>query len=339
VVRLNLVNHEPDGVLIGGPAVDMGYDTVVDLSAEGTLDWVRWQGAGEFYVTSRMAVGKPLIKEEFEMFGIGRKGGFSDYDKHVYPAYRWTNGTPPNVTGKNKGGINRYNRGEQAYTSGGFRITVAADTTPRMLTIYAGSYNCTNEFKAVLSDGLPFFAALSFPQRNHFCDARTALPGLLLERLAVCAGPAQSNFNVELRSESGLCEQGEICCGGSVRIGHLNMVGFVPGHHLVTRYPVGHCVHDRPLRTGLAPAPLRFLPRQLYHLGTAEIHLEPPLLKKDSAPDNFARFGNASQRATTEAEVHRGLTMRVAAGPSADVMCRRRAPRDEENPNVFIGRP
>ena len=40
------------------------------------------------------------------------------------------------------------------------------------------------------------------------------------------------------------------------------MVGLVLGHHLVAGHAVGHRVHDRPLRRGRIPPPLRFLQRR-----------------------------------------------------------------------------
>ncbi len=151
VAQLTVKDMVPDGKL-SGTAKDYGHYELVDLTTEGTLDWVRWEGAGEIYATIRKDVATKYIGENFEMFGIGRKGGYGNWGDFVFPDYTWTDGTP-NPSGTSQGGVNNYVSGEQAYSSGGFRFTVEADATPKVLTVYAGSYNCTNELRAVLSDG------------------------------------------------------------------------------------------------------------------------------------------------------------------------------------------
>lgn len=151
VAQLTVKDMVPDGKL-SGTAKDYGHLELVNLTADGTLDWVRWEGAGEAYATIRKDVATKYIDENFEMFGIGRKGGYANWSDFIFPDYTWTDGTPT-PSGTSEGGVNYYVSGEQAYSSGGFRFTVEADATPKVLTVYAGSYNCTNELRAVLSDG------------------------------------------------------------------------------------------------------------------------------------------------------------------------------------------
>ena len=61
----------------------------------------------------------------------------------------------------------------------------------------------------------------------------------------------------------GLGQQGCVGLLGALGVGHLDVVGLVPGHELVAGDAVGHGVHDRPLRGGRLPAALGLLRGQL----------------------------------------------------------------------------
>ena len=77
---------------------------------------------------------------------------------------------------------------------------------------------------------------------------------------------------------------------GAVGVGDLDVVGLVPGHHLVARDAVGHGVHDRPLRRRGLPAALGLLGGQFDDAGPAEVHLQPAVVDEDPRPDDLARL-------------------------------------------------
>ena len=64
-------------------------------------------------------------------------------------SYTWSDGTP-NVTGSTATGVYI---GWAGLVYRGFQITVPADTTPRILTIYVGVYATQGRLVAHLSDG------------------------------------------------------------------------------------------------------------------------------------------------------------------------------------------
>src|SRR5580658_5964584 len=99
------------------------------------------------------------------------------------------------------------------------------------------------------------------------------------------------------------------CVGASriAAVGHLHVVGLVLGHQLIARHTVEHGVHDGPLRSGIAPAPLRLLFRQLDHLGASDVGVQPSAFHVNAAPDDLARLADTFDGAAAETEIHRGL--------------------------------
>ncbi len=159
-----------------------------------------------------------------------------------------------------------------------------------------------------------------------------------LERLAVGLRAADADGEAEFGGEGGFGVEGEVGFLRAVRVGDLDVVGFVAGHHLVSRDAVGHGVHDRPLHRRLFPAAFRFRERERDYFGAAEVHLEFPAFNEDAAPDDFTGFGDAAHGAATKAEIHRRLAERVGASVSADVVRGRGAARDQKHPYIFVGR-
>lgn len=142
------------GVLQGGFQSITDSGTVVNLTAEGTLDWANWghEAGGDF---NHKEVGGLAVDQisNWTAFNIG--SAFLEWDgfQGLLFGYSWTNGTPlasvsttgfsPEANWINFNGS----------LGSGFQFTVPADTTRRVLRVYAGSHNCTVRIRGTLSDG------------------------------------------------------------------------------------------------------------------------------------------------------------------------------------------
>ncbi len=144
-----------------------------------------------------------------------------------------------------------------------------------------------------------------------------------------------------MRFEAEFGEGGGFDAGGAVglffvgAIDDLNVVGFVAGHHLVASDAFEHGVHDGPLRCGFLPAAIGFGFGQFHDFGDADVGLEFAIHDENAAPDDVAGFADAFERATAEAEVHRGLSLGRSTFPAADEVGRRCSAADEQHPDVF----
>jgi hypothetical protein len=128
------------GTLIGSAAT---APTNVDLTAEGTLDWADWgesSGIPPNFLEQK-AGGTNQISDATT---IGAGSGPNLFGNAVV-TYSWTDGTP-DLAETNTSGI--YFLG----LDNGYQISVPADTTTKLLTVYAGAYGSIVNFKASLSD-------------------------------------------------------------------------------------------------------------------------------------------------------------------------------------------
>src|ERR1044071_856020 len=91
-------------------------------------------------------------------------------------------------------------------------------------------------------------------------------------------------------------------------IDDLDVVGFVPRHHLIAADAFKNRVHDGPLRSGFAPAPLGFFLGKFDDLGDTQISMQPAIHDEDAAPNDMAGFRDAFERATTKPEIDRKST-------------------------------
>ena len=114
------------------------------------------------------------------------------------------------------------------------------------------------------------------------------------------------------------------------------MVGAVAGHHLVLRYAVKDSVNDGPGWRGLAPAAVGFFFRECDYGAAAEVDVERAGLDEDAAPDDFAGFANAFERASAQGEVHGGLALAAGAGVSAGEVIGGGCAGDLEDPDEVI---
>jgi hypothetical protein len=112
----------------------------VDLTAEGTADWVHW-GLETSASVNRKA-GVPARISDFTPLGTANLLRYADN----HSAYSWSDGLPTTATNGTTTGVFLTN------LSSGFQLTVSADETPRVLRLYVGAYAARGRLLAYLSD-------------------------------------------------------------------------------------------------------------------------------------------------------------------------------------------
>ena len=115
--------------------------TAVNLTAEGTTDWVHW---GEANLNRKAGVTAQL--SSYAVVGTGTVITYFNDPRTV----SWTDGQPTASSSGNRNGI--YIDG----TGQGFSFTAPADTTLRTLVVHVGGYKSGGTLTAHLSDGSAF---------------------------------------------------------------------------------------------------------------------------------------------------------------------------------------
>ncbi len=126
------------GSLSGSLATPSGTQNLTSL---GTLDWAHWG-----LTTAASFDHNASVTQQISNFTIVGTGPANQYGNNAF-GYSWTNGTPTGSVTNSTTGI--YIQG----VGNGFTITAPADTTPRTLTVYVGTYNAQGRLVASLSDG------------------------------------------------------------------------------------------------------------------------------------------------------------------------------------------
>ena len=130
------------GTLLGDAAT---APASVDLTALGALDWADWgvaSGNPPNYMEQK--VGGTNQISDLTLIGPAPNGSLTYNNALV--AYSWSDGTPDASIAGTTTGIyfNDINNG--------YQITVPADQTNKILTVYAGGWNCQIQLEASLSD-------------------------------------------------------------------------------------------------------------------------------------------------------------------------------------------
>jgi len=115
--------------------------TTVNLTTEGTLDWVYWYNVGTNITFEHKSVATQSISN---YTAVGK--GTVSFAKRA-TNFKWTDGTP-----KVKGFMDK-----GLYVAGlnnGFQLTVPAGTTPQTLKVYVGVTNAQGKLTATLSDNI-----------------------------------------------------------------------------------------------------------------------------------------------------------------------------------------
>src|ERR1700743_3065220 len=138
-------------------------------------------------------------------------------------------------------------------------------------------------------------------------------------------------FEVMVRSanvhfESHVAQSG--CLGGKSKVGavfcrsvwNLNVIGFVPAHHLIACYTAKHGMHDWPLPSGHLPAPLGLLVGQRNCPSAPKIGLQTVVLDIDAAPYDWSRFANSFNGRASQAKKGNWLALAKRAMVAARQM-------------------
>ena len=114
--------------------------TAVNLTTEGTLDWVHWGDAA-----GSAATRKAGVTPQISTFTIVGSGNLTNYNNDAR-LISWTGGTPLASSTNNAGGSFISNVGQ------GYSFTAPADTSPRTLIVHVGGYSSGGTLTAHLSD-------------------------------------------------------------------------------------------------------------------------------------------------------------------------------------------
>ncbi len=129
--------------------------STVDLTSEGTADWVHWG-----LITNASFDYKALVNRKISNFTALGTNEVQNYGDN-FTTFSWSDGTPTPATNGTTTGV---------FITGltnGFQLAAPADATPRRPNVYVGGYGGQGQFQAYLSD---LSAALTPLQRTSTPD-------------------------------------------------------------------------------------------------------------------------------------------------------------------------
>lgn len=141
------------GILTGSMAI-IPPGSTVNLTTNGTLDWVHW-GTYTEYAFDRKAGVTPQIGA-LSTIGSDNKGYVFIYEfSDNTNGYAWMDGTPTATVTNTTTGVWEWKNANKTtdMKGAGILFTVPADTTLRRLSVYAGAFNARLRFAVGLSDG------------------------------------------------------------------------------------------------------------------------------------------------------------------------------------------
>src|SRR4029453_10166646 len=148
LITFGLVSDSPAlEATSSGELVPIPQGAVIDLTAEGPLDWVHWGLHTEASLDRKDGVA-PLISD-FTVLYASNAYAFVYQFADNYNGYSWSDGTPTASVTNTTTGVWAY--GVPTKESG-FQITAPADTTLRTLKVYVGAFSGKGKFEASLSD-------------------------------------------------------------------------------------------------------------------------------------------------------------------------------------------
>jgi len=146
-----IVPSSRGALALSGTFTAIPKGALVDLSTNGSLDWVHW---GLYTETSldRKANVVPQISDYTVLYQTNDINAYAfayQYSDN-YNGYSWSDGTPTAVVTNTTTGVWTYGT---PILGSGFEITAPADTATRTLKVYVGVYAGTGKLEAYLSDG------------------------------------------------------------------------------------------------------------------------------------------------------------------------------------------
>jgi hypothetical protein len=130
------------GMLSGTIAI-LPTGSVVDLTAQGPLDWVHW-GMNTEYGWDRKAGVPELIGPLVSIIAPNGTGPYQMFDN--FSGHSWTDGSPNTFATNTTTGIYVISKGS------GFQLSVPADAVRRRLKLYVGTFGAQGRLDAALSD-------------------------------------------------------------------------------------------------------------------------------------------------------------------------------------------
>lgn len=144
-----------DAATLTGSFSPIASGSNVDLTTLGKLDWVQW-GLGGDYAVNRKASVTPLISNFTLITQFGSVFSSPYWLEDKGGSYcSWSDGHPVVSITSNYTRVMAYSY--PLIAGSGFRITVPADTTTNILSVFVGSASARGQFRATLS-GLPMYS-------------------------------------------------------------------------------------------------------------------------------------------------------------------------------------
>jgi hypothetical protein len=132
--------HGTGGSLTGSAALPPSLPRAVNLTSEGTRDWIHWGRSTNDWMDRKAGVAAQI--SDFAHLGTNLVERYADN----YSAFSWSDGTPTASDAGTTTGVFTYGAGD------GFELVAAADTSTRTLRVHVGLYGAQGEFQAWLSD-------------------------------------------------------------------------------------------------------------------------------------------------------------------------------------------
>jgi hypothetical protein len=148
----------PAATLTGSfSSVAAGAD--VNLTVSGKLDWVHWGSGGDYSVNRKSGVTKQIsdfsiISQNFTNNPLTFSSPYW-FDDPTSSSCSWADGNPVIASTNNYTRVLAYSYPVSG--GSGFKLTVPADTTPRVLTVFVGTIGSRGEFQATLT-GTPGYS-------------------------------------------------------------------------------------------------------------------------------------------------------------------------------------
>ena len=162
------------GATLTGTFTPIPTGTDVNLTAEGPLDWVHWG----LYTDSSLDRKAGVTPQIPDFTPIKMNGPFQYADN--YNGYSWSDGGPTRSATNTPTGVWMYGK------ANGFELQFLADTTPKTLKIYVGTFGAVGAFTATLT-GAPRYTDTSIsnngngPGGVYTLDVAADTPGQVLD--------------------------------------------------------------------------------------------------------------------------------------------------------------
>ena len=180
-----------NGTLIGSA---IPAPATADLTVAGTLDWADWgvlSGTPPNYFEQK-AGGTNQISD---VTVVGDPTSGPNTFGNALVACSWSDGTPDAAVTDTTTGIYFNN------INNGYQFTVPADTTKKILTVYAGGYNCQMQVEATLSD----FSAPPYIDQSLITPGGSALADAYTIQFSAGSSGQTLTVNVHCITGGGNC--------------------------------------------------------------------------------------------------------------------------------------